>query len=55
MKEYGIRIRNCAGTTIYMLSKPCRSREEAFEAAKQAFAWFAKDPHKEWIVEGGPV
>ena len=50
MKFYGIQTRNCAGTIIYVISGKYANREEAFEAAKKGFRWFALDPNINDIV-----
>jgi len=51
MRIYGIKIRNCAGTTIYVISGKYTNREEAFEGAKKGFKWFARNPNINDIVE----
>ncbi len=52
LKRYGIKVRNCAGTTIYDVGLHS-NQQKAFEAAKKGYAWFTfeREPDIKEIVE----
>lgn len=50
MKKYGIKV-EWNGTIIYVIDGFFETKEAAFEAAKENFRWFKKDPDINEIVE----